>query len=741
MEVVENSSTNRNILNVYNVYYSESCDYQEYYADFRSEINKCLRKKGSKFGGNEVIEDEKISPTFDEIIILWCLERIDQRLPSKVTESFSSKLSDNISLLDLQTDIFRNIPFLLGATNLKVENIDTFETLKNDEKLPDFEYIEVNPAEEESEFGDTEQIELHVETFKEQTSFKCKLCELTLISKKQLNSHLKIDHANCLHKDESIKAHDLMCKICKKVFSSEISLSLHERVHNRTIVYNCIKCSLIFDTIQELDIHKNKIHLIKKPLVSSPEVLDLKDSTRQNHEIHPKPALKVESEIQINESQNFISNPNETDTSRNNVESETEINSGVIDENKIKGSASNVSNIYENNKTTENNITIKEVYKCIVCQKILSSRENLQIHLMAHFPGAEQTPLFSQLLMNMKPIQIIQASPIALPIPAEHVQVKLEAEDDIKNVAIKQKKSRSKQKDTKDEVFSCEECGKIFKNISIYRNHKIKHTGCICEECGQSFKSFKAFNYHNRMKHSMNEKTIVKCTECDKAFSNKKSLLRHKESHNLPESMEFSCDICGDLFAFEWQLKGHLARHKQAKRPRGFPCENCGRSFRSETESSRHICKHYSCDNCEMTFLRERNLKFHKRIHDGQTVYSCDECEGLFGSRKRLTAHKSVTHTDHRNWKCGECPKAFKSSSGLKQHILSHRGEKPMKCDICDAHFKTKAHLNTHAMIHNNEFPYECDKCGNKFRNKYCLKVHKESNVCETATNEEVHKD
>ena len=58
-------------------------------------------------------EDEEMSPTLEEVIIVWCLEKIHPNLPKFVNQRFSEKINDDYSLFDIQEDIFEIIPSLL----------------------------------------------------------------------------------------------------------------------------------------------------------------------------------------------------------------------------------------------------------------------------------------------------------------------------------------------------------------------------------------------------------------------------------------------------------------------------------------------------------------------------------------------------------------------------------------------------------------------------------------------------
>ena len=64
-------------------------------------------------GDFELIEDEILSPTFEEVILLWSLEKIDPRLPFLVNQTFGYRLIDDLTLKDIQDEIFEKIPQLI----------------------------------------------------------------------------------------------------------------------------------------------------------------------------------------------------------------------------------------------------------------------------------------------------------------------------------------------------------------------------------------------------------------------------------------------------------------------------------------------------------------------------------------------------------------------------------------------------------------------------------------------------
>lgn len=107
-------------LKVSEITYKEGTNHQTFYREFRSAIADNLKKPGHKvkyLNDKELIEDETFSPTFEEVIVLWCLEKIDHRLPQHVNKTFGHQMVGHVTLKDLQAQIFQRIPSMLEDLN------------------------------------------------------------------------------------------------------------------------------------------------------------------------------------------------------------------------------------------------------------------------------------------------------------------------------------------------------------------------------------------------------------------------------------------------------------------------------------------------------------------------------------------------------------------------------------------------------------------------------------------------
>ena len=105
-----------NFLKITDHVYTVGTQPQVFYKQFRASFLNNLRKSGEVMthkGGKVMTEDEGLSPSFEDAIVLWTLEKIDPRLPKKVRKDYEHRLTGSTYLIDLQPSIFQSIPAMI----------------------------------------------------------------------------------------------------------------------------------------------------------------------------------------------------------------------------------------------------------------------------------------------------------------------------------------------------------------------------------------------------------------------------------------------------------------------------------------------------------------------------------------------------------------------------------------------------------------------------------------------------
>ena len=115
-----------NFMNIAEHSYKQGTPFQTFYKQYRASFIDNLRKQGDivKYRNDFVLtEDEKLSPSFENAIILWSLEKIDPRLPAKVKKNYGHQMTGNVTLKDIQPVVFENISDM-------IEELDQTQTAK-----------------------------------------------------------------------------------------------------------------------------------------------------------------------------------------------------------------------------------------------------------------------------------------------------------------------------------------------------------------------------------------------------------------------------------------------------------------------------------------------------------------------------------------------------------------------------------------------------------------------------------
>uniref|UniRef100_A0A8C4X070 C2H2-type domain-containing protein n=2 Tax=Eptatretus burgeri TaxID=7764 RepID=A0A8C4X070_EPTBU len=131
---------------------------------------------------------------------------------------------------------------------------------------------------------------------------------------------------------------------------------------------------------------------------------------------------------------------------------------------------------------------------------------------------------------------------------------------------------------------------------------------------------------------------------------------------------------------------------------------------------------YYKCNTCSADFT-STNIKIHMRTHRGERPPKCSVCDEGFSEKGSLKMHMRF-HTGEHPYKCSICDKGFSVKGNLNRHMRVHKGERPHKCSICDKGFSEKCNLKMHMRIHTGEHPHKCSFCDKGFSGKGDLNKH-----------------
>uniref|UniRef100_A0A1I8IAL5 C2H2-type domain-containing protein n=1 Tax=Macrostomum lignano TaxID=282301 RepID=A0A1I8IAL5_9PLAT len=164
-----------------------------------------------------------------------------------------------------------------------------------------------------------------------------------------------------------------------------------------------------------------------------------------------------------------------------------------------------------------------------------------------------------------------------------------------------------------------------------------------------------------------------------------------------------------------------------------------GRPPKSPTKE-RSRASRFECSDCGRSYATSSNLSRHRQTHrslDSQGARRCQHCGKAYVSMPALAMHLMTHSLKHR---CHVCGKSFsRPCAEIPRHLQTHlqtvsnsqpTGEKPFGCAHCGRAFADRSNLRAHMQTHTGERQHRCHRCGRGFALRAYLSKHLESRAC-----------
>jgi len=255
----------------------------------------------------------------------------------------------------------------------------------------------------------------------------------------------------------------------------------------------------------------------------------------------------------------------------------------------------------------------------------------------------------------------------------------------------------------------------------------------LCTECDKPFEHKPTLLTHIRVDHFNYQP--YQCKMCNKKFDLTSKLSSHMDSvHNIKE-LCFQCEICSETFPNNGRLYAHkLKIHNLGPT---HVCNFCGKSFKIKTSLTQHIkhqhekSENHICDQCGKSYFSEQAMKQHRVIvHESNEPMKCEfeGCDYFYINKTQLRTHMKKHGPRRKDHKCKFCPKMFPTPKEKKRHEnTTHLNIRELKCEKCDFTTNRPGHLKNHKESIHEGIMYDCDHpgCVKSYNLKRNLDAHR----------------
>ncbi|XP_035528464.1 zinc finger protein 850 [Morone saxatilis] len=605
-------------------------------------------------------------------------------------------------------------------------------------------------------------------------TFLCPYCPLTFKWSSHYQYHLRQHTGECpypcdtcpkafknssslrRHKNVHLGLKPYTCSVCNKSFTQSTNLRQHMRIHTGERPYICSECGRSFTHSSNLALHKNSHSNLN---AGGKEGKRGEDARKGNEVVEVVVGAEEVTSSMLTEMVGFVSQEG-TDGVGVGMEevflstTSSSQSQSLLPQLTLTSSGGDVCTSRaigtEVHLSTDTGASVL-LYSCGSCSHTFGTRTELEEHQSIHMapeehganteagPGAgmevgDGLVGAGHLLADFE--EVVETTTVAENGHTTEVLLGLTEGADGSNTNVGTTQAQFDLLQSFTEVTQSSE--------TVQPEARTAWAGLSCGYCNKTFKTSGGLNRHVSLMHSLSSqsRSQFSCSACDRSFPLLSSLLTHQHSHTpeqrllaeaeaeivCPPSLSLSLPLPSSPSQADKQQGGQREIHvdiiavgeEQEEQPTK-PTKAPKKTGASKSTAAGE--RPYRCSECGKAFKGSSGLKYHMRDHTGERPYRCTECGKSFKRSSLLSIHQRV-HTGVRAFQCPHCPLTFKWSSHYQYHLRQHTGERPYVCKECGKSFKNTSCLRRHSQMHSGLRPHTCSICSKSFSQTSNLKQH-----------------